>query len=347
MSTTPPHPSEHEDATGTRLAPEPPAAVHARDLTVELPSRDRPHAAPLRAVQELDLTVPAGQVTALVGANGAGKTTTLRTILGALPFSAGRLEVLGTAMGPARVAVPQGVAVVPDTPAYPERWTARKVARAYAAAGPLDLARFEARSTARRVPLDRPVSSLSRGQLTQIAVAAALARDPRLLLLDEPFARLDPLARTDLVDELREMMTRGDRTILLSTHDLEGMDRFVDHLVVIADGRAVLEGEVEMLCEEFLLLEQPSDRAPGSDAGSPLIGPATTGGTTRGLVAVDDAAGLMPEVSLRRPTMSELVTHCLRAAGTPPAPGAAPASGAHPAPDTTPAPATTSRREES
>ena len=66
-----------------------------------------------------------------------------------------------------------------------------------------------------------------------------------------------------------------------------------------------------------------------------------------GLVAVDDAAGLMPEVSLRRPTMSELVTHCLRAAGTPPAPGAAPASGAHPAPDTTPAPATTSRREES
>lgn len=145
MSTTPPHPSEHEDATGTRLAPEPPAAVHARDLTVELPSRDRPHAAPLRAVQELDLTVPAGQVTALVGANGAGKTTTLRTILGALPFSAGRLEVLGTAMGPARVAVPQGVAVVPDTPAYPERWTARKVARAYAAAGPLDLSRFEAR----------------------------------------------------------------------------------------------------------------------------------------------------------------------------------------------------------
>lgn len=197
------------------------------------------------------------------------------------------------------------------------------------------------------MPLDRPVSSLSRGQLTQIAVAAALARDPRLLLLDEPFARLDPLARTDLVDELREMMTRGDRTILLSTHDLEGMDRFVDHLVVIADGRAVLEGEVEMLCEEFLLLEQPSDRAPGSDPGSPLIGPATTGGTTRGLVAVDDAAGLMPEVSLRRPTMSELVTHCLRAAGTPPAPGAAPASGAHPAPDTTPAPATTSRREES
>ena len=335
MSTTPPHPSASKDAAGPRIAPGPPPAVHARGLTVELPSRDRPYAAPLRAVQELDLTVPAGQVTALVGANGAGKTTTLRTILGALPFSAGSLEVLGTAMGPARVAVPQGVAVVPDTHAYPERWTARKVARAQAAAGPFDLARFEARLTAHRVPLDRPVGSLSRGQLTQVAVAAALARDPHLLLLDEPFARLDPLARTDLVDELRELMARGDRTLLLSTHDLEGMDRFVDHLVVIAGGRAVLEGDVETLCEEFLLLEQPSDLAPGSDAGSPLIGPAATGGTMRGLVAVDDAAGLAPDASLRRPTMSELVTHCLRAAG------------ATSAPDTTTAPATTSRRDES
>ena len=95
-----------------------------------------------------------------------------------------------------------------------------------------------------------------------------------------------------------------------------------------------------MLCEEFLLLEQPSDRVPGSDAGSPLIGPATTGGTTRGLVAVDDAAGLSLEASLRRPTMSELVTHCLRAAGAPTAPGATSA------PETTPAPTTTSRRDE-
>ncbi|OFT58870.1 hypothetical protein HMPREF3159_07450 [Brachybacterium sp. HMSC06H03] len=321
-------------------SPQPPAAVDIQELTVELPSRDRPYAAPLRAVQDLDLTAPAGQVTALVGANGAGKTTTLRTILGALPFSAGRLEVLGTAMGSARVGVPQGVAAVPDRPAYPERWTARRVARAYAAAGPFDLALFEARLTALRAPLGRSVGSLSRGQLTQVAVSAALARDPRLLLLDEPFARLDPLARTDLVDELRELMAREDRTILLSTHDLEGMDRFVDHLVVIAGGSAVLEGEVETLCDEFLLLEHPSDTSAGSDAGS-LIGPVTTGGTTRGLIAVDDAGGLSPEVSLRRPAMSELVTHCLRAAGATPAPDT------DLVPERTPPPTTTPRRDES
>jgi ABC-2 type transport system ATP-binding protein len=312
-----PHPEPHEEQGRRDLRTEgqPSAAVRVEDLTVELPSRDRPYAAPLRALQGLDLTVPAGQVTALVGANGAGKTTALRTMIGAIAWSTGRLEVLGTEIGAARVAVPSGVAVVPDTPAYPERWTARRVARAQEATGDVDHRRFEDLLTAHRVPVDRPVGTLSRGQLTQLAVAAALARDPRLLILDEPFARLDPLARTDLVDELRALMALGDRTVLLSTHDLEGMDRFIDHLVVIADGRAVLEGDVETLCEEFLLLEEPQEASAERGAGSPLIGPVATGGTTRALVALDDAAGAAPGTSLRRPTMNELVTHCLRAAG--------------------------------
>jgi ABC-2 type transport system ATP-binding protein len=292
-----PHPEPHEEQGRRDLRTEgqPSAAVRVEDLTVELPSRDRPYAAPLRALQGLDLTVPAGQVTALVGANGAGKTTALRTMIGAIAWSTGRLEVLGTEIGAARVAVPSGVAVVPDTPAYPERWTARRVARAQEATGDVDHRRFEDLLTAHRVPVDRPVGTLSRGQLTQLAVAAALARDPRLLILDEPFARLDPLARTDLVDELRALMALGDRTVLLSTHDLEG--------------------DVETLCEEFLLLEEPQEASAERGAGSPLIGPVATGGTTRALVALDDAAGAAPGTSLRRPTMNELVTHCLRAAG--------------------------------
>ncbi|MDN5686717.1 MAG: ABC transporter ATP-binding protein [Brachybacterium sp.] len=320
MSTTPPEPHGGLDPLALGADETPSDAVRGEELTVELPSLGRPYAAPLRAVHELSLSVPTGQVTALVGRNGAGKTTTLRTLIGALPFSAGCLEVLGTEMGPAHVAMPSGVAVVPDAPAYPPRWTARQVARAHGAtAARFDHARFDAYLSEHRVPVDRPVNAFSRGQLTQLAVAAALAQDPRLLILDEPFARLDPLARAELVDELRDLMVFGDRTILLSTHDLEGMDRFVDHLVVLAQGRAALEGDVETLREEFLVLEQAgsgnrSDDAHGLES---LIGPVTTGETTRGLVHLDEAAGLVPGAHLRRPGMNELVTHWLRAASSP------------------------------
>ncbi|MGO2310562.1 ABC transporter ATP-binding protein [Brachybacterium tyrofermentans] len=323
MSFLPPDPSSARDARSRRPArldaldePED-AAVVVRDLAVELPSDERPYAAPIQAVRDLSFTVPAGQVTAIVGTNGAGKTTTLRALSGAVPFSDGSIEVLGTSLGPATVGLPDGVAIVPDAPAYPARWTARHVARAYSStARHFDRARFDAYLVEHRVPAGRSVGGLSRGQLTRLAVAAALAHDPRLLILDEPLARLDPLARTGMVDNLRALMAREDRTILLSTHDLDGMDRFVDHLVVVAHGQNVLEGDVEMLREEFLLLEQDS-AGPGMDGdsiASPMIGAVTTGGTTRALVHLEEAAGLPPGADLRRPGVSELVTHWLRAA---------------------------------
>src|SRR5699024_5059078 len=112
-----------------------------------------------------------------------------------------------------------------------------------------------------------------RGQAAQLGLAAALAQDPRLLVLDEPFAHLDPLARTDMIDVLREYMSREDRTLLLATHDLEGMERFADYLVVLDRGVDVLSGDIESLREEFLLCELENLHA----------APALVGATSTGL----------------------------------------------------------------
>lgn len=294
-------------------APEAPA-VRVRGLSVDLPSLGRPYAAPLHAVRDLSFTAPTGQVIALVGANGAGKTTTLRAVAGAHPFSAGSIEVLGTALGPARVRPPQGVASLPGVSASPRRWTSRHIARMRKDTIPgFDVAWFEELLTAFGIPHEQEVNRLSQGQATQLGLAAALAQDPQLLILDEPFAHLDPLARTELVDVLRCFMAGEDRTLLLATHDLEGMERFADHLVVVSRGIDVLSGDVESLREEFLLCELERSEI-AREAEHSLVGPTTTGTGTRALVAVDDAVGLPTTASLRRPDVSEIVTHLLRAA---------------------------------
>ncbi|MGO1227578.1 MULTISPECIES: ATP-binding cassette domain-containing protein [unclassified Brachybacterium] len=291
-------------------------AVTIRDLEVRIHSGDRPYTEALPILRGLNLAVPTGQVTALVGANGAGKTTTLRTVTGALAFTTGTIEVLGTALGPARVHPPQGAASMPDISAHPRRWTPQHVARLRRRVVPgFDSSRFEELLTTFGVPHQRELRRLSRGQATQLGLAAALAQDPQLLILDEPFAHLDPLARMELIEVLRDFMAEKERTLLLATHDLDGMERFVDQLVVIAQGRDVLSGEVESLREEFLLCELDRTDAEAGP-GQPFIGPTTTGTRTRALVAVDDAVGLPTSASLRRPDVSEIVTHVLRAART-------------------------------
>ena len=272
-----------------------PNAVSVRDLRVRVPAWSKPYADPLEALRGLTFTAPAGQVTALVGSNGAGKSTALRAVTGTLPFAEGSVNVLGTAMGPADVVFPPPAAYVPDVPAYPGHWTAQDVLRLQSRIGRgVDARVFETRLAARNVPFTRRRSELSRGQVTQLGVTAALAQDPPLLILDEPLAHLDPLARTELLDELRSMMARENRSILLAPHDLDGMDRFVDHLVIIVEGQDALEGDVESLCEEFLLIELPGEASELDGPGSPLIGSATAGGTSRALIAVEDAAGLSP-----------------------------------------------------
>lgn len=293
---------------------EPRSAVRVRGLRCILEGTRR-FGPGVEVLRGLDLDVPAGQVTALVGTNGAGKTTAIRTILGAVVPSSGLVEIDGVRMGSADQAVPPDVAAVPDAPAWPEDWDARDIARLLRATVPgADLHDLGRRLRRHRIPTHQRVSRLSGGQAMQLDLAAALCRDPRLLILDEPLARLDPLARHGMLDELRELMAREGRSILLSTHNLDEMDRFVDHLVVMDGGRAVLEGEVEELREGHLLAHVPRRVLDDPRAGAALVGPERSGDGIVALVRVDDAPLLGPEADFFAPLLTDLVTYTLRAA---------------------------------
>lgn len=212
-------------------------------------------------------------------------------------------------MGPADVPLPPGATYVADAPALPDHWTAHDVATLLRSVVPgFDVRAFGAGLRDHGVSVDRRLRDLSRGQATQLQIAAALAARPRLIILDEPLARLDPLARHALIDELRDFMAQAeDRSVLLTSHDLDGMEQFADHLVVMDAGRCVLEGDVETLCDSHLLAEGALD--PANPA---LIGPEAAGQGVRALVDVEDAPGLIPIPALSRAGLTDIVTHHLR-----------------------------------
>lgn len=299
----------------TALAP----AVDVRDLTVHLPSQRRFGGAPHRALHDVSLTIPTGQVTALVGSNGAGKTTLLRTLAGAIGPTAGTVTVLGSPMGGPEDSLPAGVSVVPDASYYPDRWSADDMV--------LMLRRMErtvdARGIGRRlrragIDPGTPIKSLSAGQRTRLMLAVGLGTAPSLLMLDEPFARLDPLAREDVLDELRRHQAAGeDRTILLSTHELGSLERFVDHVVLLHDGSVLLDEDLADAAERHLVATVPREPASRHEPTAPmglLTGARRAGDVMEGLVDTEDALFLPKDSDLRRATIQDVLTFTLREA---------------------------------
>lgn len=280
-------------------------AVRVEHLAVDIPHPRSRYRVPTPALCDVSFTAPRGQVTALVGTNGAGKTTVLRALTGALRPVSGSIEVLGLTVGPADCACPAGVGVVPDAPVLPDEWTAQDVIALRRCLGdPFDTSLFPRMLQASGIRPNALIGSLSAGEATRFALAAALATDPQLLLLDEPLARLDPLARSSLVDLLRDRLADDDsRSVLISTHDLDGMDRFVDHLVVMHEGRTVLEGDVDDLLEAHLVATYPCD-ALSTPHGARPIG---SSGAAEALIATNDSVGLPAGTALREPSLPDLV----------------------------------------
>lgn len=290
-------------------------AMEVRGLEVRLPDPERPGRPDRAVLRGVSFGVPRGQVTALVGSNGAGKTTLLRTVAGALRPTAGSIRVLDVPLGGPEDALPPGVGIVPDVPVHPGHWSADELVLAHRRVEPAVDARMVGRLLRRAgIAPSAQLRRLSAGQRTRLLLAVALGTAPSLLLLDEPLARLDPLAREDVLDELRDHQAAGeDRTILLSTHDLGDVERFVDHIVLMHRGQVVLEGSAMELVEEHLVATTSVPQAPGA-TWSPLRGARRSGHHLEALVRAEDAVALDGLSALRRPTLQDVLTFTLREA---------------------------------
>jgi ABC-2 type transport system ATP-binding protein len=205
------------------------------------------------AVDHLDLRVRRGEVYGFLGPNGAGKTTTLRMLLGLIEPTGGRATVLSDAPGTAASLVRTGAMV--ETPAFYPHLSGRDNLRVLAKYTGAPATRIDA--VLDQVDLlprggDR-FSDYSLGMKQRLGVAAALLKDPELLILDEPTNGLDPAGMAEMRDLIRDL-GQGERTVLLSSHLMTEVEQVADRVGIIAKGRLVAEGTVDELRGDDTLL---------------------------------------------------------------------------------------------
>jgi ABC-2 type transport system ATP-binding protein len=199
------------------------------------------------ALRECTLAVPAGHVAALVGPNGAGKTTLLNLAVGLAAPSAGGVTVLGD-QRPGSPGALDGIAfVAQDTPLYKTLPAADLLHLTRNLTRRFDQAYAEARLGELGIPLRRKAGKLSGGQQAQLALTLALARRPRLLVLDEPVAMLDPIARHDFMATVLAAVSGDGVSVLLSSHVLTELERVASYLVLLSRGQVRLAGAVDDL----------------------------------------------------------------------------------------------------
>lgn len=203
----------------------------------------------ITAVENLDLRVRAGSVYGLIGPNGAGKTTALRLLMGLLRPQSGTARILGEELWKAPRAVRSRVAYISQTQQVHTWMTLEELCR-YASHMYERWDPTYAKALARRwdLPLRQRMGGMSAGDQRKAALLLAFASRADVLLLDEPAAGLDPIARRALVDEIIDLASRGDGgAVLFSTHLLEDLERIVDHVGIMERGRLIVSSRLEDL----------------------------------------------------------------------------------------------------
>lgn len=210
-----------------------------------------------RALHDCTLAIPEGHVVALVGPNGAGKTTLLNLAVGLAVPTSGEVTVLGGRPAGSPPALDGIAFVAQDTPLYKNLSAADLVHETRNLNRRFDRGYAGQRLGELGIPLRQKAGEMSGGQQAQLALTLALARRPQLLVLDEPLAMLDPLARLDFMATVMSAVADDGISVVLSSHVLAELERVCDYLVLLSRGRVQVVGEVDDLLAHHRVLTGP------------------------------------------------------------------------------------------
>jgi ABC-2 type transport system ATP-binding protein len=268
----------------------------------------------LWALAECTLSIPAGRVVGLVGPNGAGKTTLLSMATGMLAPTTGTIEVLGGRPGAGPGQLARVGYLAQNAPVYAELSVSDHLKLGSRLNPGWDAALAADRM--KRLDLDprQKAGTLSGGQRAQLALTLAVAKRPELLLLDEPVASLDPLARREFLQDLMEAVAEQQVSVVLSSHLISDLERVCDYLIVLVDSRVRVAGPVEELLASHHLLSGPRRDLATLPAGQQVISASHTDVQTTLLVCTAGPV-LDPAWTVSGVTMEDLVLAYMSQAG--------------------------------
>jgi ABC-2 type transport system ATP-binding protein len=261
---------------------------------------------PKWALEDCSFSVPQGRVTALVGPNGAGKSTLLRLLVGLTTPSAGEVFVLGRSPAQSEDFLSSFGYLAQDVPLYGRLTAADHLEIGAHLNRYWDGPGATERLKRLRVPMNRPVATLSGGQRAQMGLGLALAKCPQVLLLDEPVAALDPLARREFLSSLTEAVAEGGLSVILSSHLLHDLERVCDHVILLAASRTQLCDDIEAVLASHSMLVGPRRNTPEIERSIHVIKATHTSNQTR-LVARIDGPVLDPSWEISEVGLEDVI----------------------------------------
>jgi len=253
------------------------------------------------ALRDCSVDVPAGRVVALVGPNGCGKATLLNIAAGLLRPTEGTAQIAGR---PAGGQLRKVGYVAQDAPLWPRLRVADVLELGRCMNPGFDTALAQARVRALRLPLRARIHTLSGGQRAQVALTLVLAKQPDVLLLDEPLANLDPLARREFLTSMFATCEQDGVAVLFSSHVIAELERICDFLIVLKDGRVQIAGDIDDLRSRHRVVAGP--RGWPAHSAVNVVSASDIGGRTAALVRLDGGTRIGPGLDESAPTFDEL-----------------------------------------
>jgi ABC-2 type transport system ATP-binding protein len=207
-------------------------------------------------LRDINLKLEQGTIMGLVGKNGAGKTTFVKTILDLIPRVKGNILFNGLPFYGNESTIKANIGVVFDTPIFPVNLKPLKIKKLMAPFYPtFDYSKFDRLMERFELNPNKKLSTYSKGMQMKFSVVMALSHEPDLLILDEPTAGLDPVARADVLDLLLELMQGDNKSILFSTHITNDLEKIADYLTIIDDGKIILSQGKDDILDRYALVQ--------------------------------------------------------------------------------------------
>ena len=262
-------------------------------------------------LRDVNLTLPKGCILGLVGENGAGKSTTIRLLTGELRPDSGTVSVLDTEPGsPDFRSVKERLGVVLDDAWFPEILNARQVGTMMAMTyESWDAELYESYLARFALPREKNFKDYSRGMRMKLAIAAALAHRPEVLLLDEATAGLDPIVRDEVLEIFREFSEAEDHAILISSHILSDLEKLCDYIAFLHQGKLLFCQEKDRLLETYGLFVGTRQQAEELAEDAVLAREDSGFGGVRAIVRRDAVPACLP---LEKPTVEDIILAMVR-----------------------------------